>query len=347
MKNHALILMTALVPTTGHKDLIEFAAHLPNTHVWVIIAERTHEPTTAQQRTQALKTTLNQHNNITYRTLHDNSAPQNPEDHPNFWEWWKNTIRNTIPELPPTGTLIVASEPYGQNIADTLQGTFIPYDIPRTLNPTRGTTVRENLLTQWDNIIPPFRQHIGLTITIAGQESVGKTTISKALAEEHPNLYTYISEYARPYLETVGADLTQQKMLTIEKGQEALQRQTKHNHPTPIIIQDTDLYATLGYYNIHNQHTSTNTLTKTAKQLQSDHYFILPDDTPFHTDPLRYGGNKRETETKYWTDQAEHYKLPYELVPEGTLESKIAHICDRALELFKQKNLQLSTFSRD
>lgn len=149
-------------------------------------------------------------------------------------------------------------------------------------------------------------------VTIFGAESVGKTTLSHQLADALEG--TWQCEFARPYLETTGEDVTTQSMHAIWYGQAALQRRARREH-TRYIIQDTDLFSTLGYWQL--PHVSPviggcpNKLIRDAKALTSDLYLILQSNIPFERDALRYGGDRRESSDQYWIDLCVQYDLPY------------------------------------
>ena len=123
-------------------------------------------------------------------------------------------------------------------------------------------------------------------------------------------------EYARPYLEAVGPEITADKMHAIWKGQMALQRSAREWRDRPFIFQDTDLFSTLGYWRLPHWHSvlgdPSPMLEVDAITLQSDLYIILKsDNVPFEPDPLRYGGDRRESSDQYWIDLAEQYSLNY------------------------------------
>ena len=69
----------------------------------------------------------------------------------------------------------------------------------------------------------------------------------------------------------------------------------------PFVIQDTDLLSTLGYYKLWS-----GKWPKKCEHLfnatRSDFYIIMNDQIPFEPDPLRYGGNKRESDNSFWKE---------------------------------------------
>ncbi len=149
-------------------------------------------------------------------------------------------------------------------------------------------------------------------VTIFGAESVGKTTLSRQLADALNGLWT--CEFARPYLEATRQDVTSQSMRAIWHGQAELQR-TSRRRSTSYIIQDTDLFSTVGYWQL--PHVTPvigdcpDGLLHEAAELRSDLYIILRSNIPFEHDALRYGGDHRESPDQYWVDLCIRHRLPY------------------------------------
>lgn len=343
MKN-IIVLMTALIPTTGHSDIIEFASRIPGSHVYVLINGRSFEPINTASRLNALKEHFADRPNISIKASNNNNAPQQPEDMPEgFWDWWKNEINTNVPEVNGNWGYVVASEPYGQQVAQSLNAEFIPYDIQRVINPTKGTEVRNDVYHNWEDIIPEFKRRIAHNVVMFGQESVGKTTLSKIIGEHFPA--THVMEFARPYLEAVGEDVTLQKMNNIVLGQSSLQRTVRFNARSPINVFDTDLYTTMGYYNLWYGHVPK-LCSDLARESSSDKYYVLPDDVPFESDILRYGENKRETDTKYWAGILHEHNLPYVIVPTGSLRDKVEFIVNDITHDIESKLLPISEFKR-
>jgi HTH-type transcriptional repressor of NAD biosynthesis genes len=313
-----LVLMTALVPTTGHLDLIRFASNFDTTiPTKVIVSTRSFEPGQAAHRILALQEACGKISDRIDVLWHaDDQAPQNPTSgyDTDFWDYWVKVIYGFCGIGRDFN--LFASEPYGEQLAEELGNThFYPYDMNRHGNPVKGTTVRQDLYKNWNSVLPEFRQCLVTTATLFGQESVGKTTIAKL----HSIRYDTFSslEWAREYLDTTSVELNEHKMAAIHRGQCAIQEMNMIEEVRkPLLIQDTDLYSTVGYYRLLNMRMPSDLLDN-AKELQSDMYYILPDDVPFEADRLRYGGDKRETNKQYWIDLCEEFGLNYYIVPEG------------------------------
>ena len=220
-------IMTALVPTVGHQYLLNFVnafAIEVGAIAHVILCTRSHEPG-IQQRLLAVKAT--RQSNMLHH-YQDDDAPQFPrgEDDAAFWEYWRDAVQSQVGEMT-SEDFFVASEPYGVKMAKVLGCQFVPCDVYREVVPARGTEVRENLWHHFDKVMPTFRHNLVTTVTVFGAESVGKTTMAKAMAGTLNG--AYVHEWARQYLETVGAEVTLDKMRVICGAQAAAQRAARLN----------------------------------------------------------------------------------------------------------------------
>lgn len=319
-----IVLMTALLPTTGHTDLIDFAFSIGGQTTCVIVNGRSFEPISLDKRIESLREYFRFiDNGLEFIADLDDMAPQNPD--PNleydeeFWAYWKKKIESLIGWVDPKD-VIVASEEYGAMLAYCLGCRFVPYDISRELNPTKGTDVRNDISGNWNKIIPTFKHNLKMNVVIFGQESVGKTTLAKDLVKYIGRTgYKYIHEYARPYLEckAIGTDVTPEKMDDIARGQAAIEFKAIYRTPeSQVNIFDTDLLSTIGYNRIFKNSVVDEALEESFKDLKDQKlYILLPDDVPFEADPLRYGGDKRESTYEFWRDLLDEYQCNYIEMP--------------------------------
>ena len=143
------------------------------------------------------------------------------------------------------GDYIVASEPYGQKLADITKARFYQMTSTATLHALRQLMF-VTTLAHFEEILPEFQQYLRTTVTVFGAESTGKTTLSRQLAKELNGHWLF--EYARPYLENTVNEITVRSMQAIHRGQVAMQKHALDLHDKPYIIQDTDLFSTVGYW---------------------------------------------------------------------------------------------------
>lgn len=303
--SRTFVIVTAMPPTTGHMAMIDFAINLGDP---AVVAVHTQDPEPFQEERHSA---VAWHVGGRALTLHLNrSTPEDPES-PGFRDYWRDQFKGL--GFKPGDTL-VTSESYGLWLAEMLDGIFIPYDIDRQLNPAKATPIREDYVANFDTIAPEFQKHLIKRVTLFGAESVGKTTVSRTLARVRDGYWAF--EYARPYLEAVGPEVTRDKMEAIWRGQMALQRSAMDWRGKAFVFQDTDLFSTLGYWRLPHWKDALGLPPKMlevdAQVLKSDLYIILKSDSvPFEPDPLRYGGDHRESDDQYWIDLAEQYDLNY------------------------------------
>jgi NadR type nicotinamide-nucleotide adenylyltransferase len=78
-------------------------------------------------------------------------------------------------------------------------------------------------------------------VVVIGPESTGKSTLCEQLAKHYNT--NWVPEYAREYLLQHGARYNYDDLLTIAKGQVALEESITENTRSPLIFIDTDQYV--------------------------------------------------------------------------------------------------------
>lgn len=345
--SNAIVLMTALVPTTGHQYLIDFAESLVMNNierVHVIVGTLTREPVEGKLRVNAIIEHYKSNPRVIVHHLY-RDVPQEPSEHPNFWIVWRDIVREFV--NVKHDDYFVASELYGMNMADALGCKFMTCNRYRETIDISGTKVRNDLYNNFEFILPTFQKHIRKTVTIFGAESCGKTTMTKYLAYSLNGWF--IPEWAREYLETVGSDITDGKMRDIIYGQAALQKTGSKLMNKPFVFQDTDLFSTVGYYRLWGggSNNDLDIVEYNAKKLKSDLYIVMNDNIPFEKDPLRYGGNKRESKTQFWIDLLEEFKLPYYVVKSVDHSKQNREVCLNVIDFFDRETAYIREYKRD
>jgi HTH-type transcriptional repressor of NAD biosynthesis genes len=321
----AFVLMTALPPTLGHLRLIQFSQKLAPTTV--IVSTQPSEPYPSR-RYLTIKQSVDC--DVQWFNM---EIEQNPEAE-GFWDLWRHIFDDH--GFKP-GDYIVASEPYGQRLAEELGGVFMPYDLHRTITPVKATPVRHRPIDLFTDMIPEFRKHFVSRVTIFGAESCGKTTLTRDLAEYWKAPWLF--EWARPYLEAVGAELTWEKMMNIWHGQRALQESSRNLIDSPVLFQDTDLFSTVGYWDAHEHELGSTPLglAAHASEGRSDLYLIAPSNIPFEEDQLRYGGFERELPDKYWIDMCEEQGLNYRVLTSSSRTGRVVEASDHVAALLHNR----------
>jgi cytidyltransferase-like protein len=140
-----------LPPHRGHQFLIEFArAYVDRLSVLVCSIAREPIPGAVRYRWMC--------DSFPGVTLihHADEIPQAPEEHPQFWDIWRASIRRHV-----LGRIdyVFASEDYGWRLAEELGARFVPVDIERRNVPVSGRAVRANPMTHWEALLPAARPY--------------------------------------------------------------------------------------------------------------------------------------------------------------------------------------------
>src|SRR5262245_18074281 len=104
--------------------------------------------------------------------------PQQPEEHPEFWRIWHESLLRVLPKPPDW---IFASEDYGWHLAEELGARFVPVDRARSIVPVSGTKVRSDPLGYWEYLPERVRPYYLKRVCIFGPESTGKNTLAARL----------------------------------------------------------------------------------------------------------------------------------------------------------------------
>ncbi|MDR0285903.1 MAG: ATP-binding protein [Propionibacteriaceae bacterium] len=326
---HAVVALTGVVPTRGEADLVEFAAALPGTQVWVVVGARAGEPILIADKLAALREQWTGTSHVRFRAA---AITNGPAPDGGDWAWWATTINRGCPEAGERWDYVVAPQAAGQPLAAALGARLIT--MTGGPHPVTDRDVRADPWRHWADILPAIRRSRLTTITLFGQESVGKTTLAARVAGELGA--GWLPEWARLFLDQVGTTINPQVMAAIAAGQTAWQVTARHRAAHPVLLQDTDLYSSLGYFQLLDVPLPPH-LADDAARLASDLYIVLPDDIPFVPDAQRYGGDVRETPLAYWTRLLDAAGQPYVVAPAGDADTKAAYITGWARSLFADR----------
>ncbi len=283
MKNNrssGLVLGKFMPLHVGHVALMQFAQSQVE-RLYIVVDNLPDAPISSEQRIAWIRTTMPEAQ-VFYLPAPN---PQNPKEHPGFWNIWRDTMLALLPEAPQ---FLFASENYGVKLAEVLGASFIPYDIPRNNYPISATRIRERTYEYWDYLAPAAKPDYVMRICIFGPESTGKSTLARQLAEHFDT--TWVPEYAREHIEAHGR-VEPSDMLMIAQRQLASEQQalTSANR---FLFCDTDPLMTSLWY----QWLFGDCPTELEALAACTHYdlTLLTDvDLPWVQDPARYFPNDR------------------------------------------------------
>jgi len=136
-------------------------------------------------------------------------------------------------------------------------------------------------------------------------------------------------------------------MCAIHKGQLALQKHGATNiTDSPVLFQDTDLFSTVGYWGLWKPEHNINELILDAADNKSDLYLIAPSNIPFESDPLRYGGDERESADQYWIDLCESYGLNYRVLTSSSRGDRLIEASRYVKELLDENIVKPLQYER-
>jgi HTH-type transcriptional repressor of NAD biosynthesis genes len=216
--------------------------------------------------------------------------PQDPSEHPDFWQIWKNIIHTFS-----NPTHIFSSEEYGYKLAEVLGCKHIIVNPARSIVPISGTEIRNNLLSKWSFISDYLKPKMQKKVFICGPESTGKTTLAKNLVQ-HFYGSRYIPEYGRDYFEMRDSDLicTQEDLRNILIGHEA-SICAAEKLLDPLLVIDTDAIATKIFSQMWYGDDDKLDFSEYGERYgRNNHYILLAPTVPWVKERLRNLEDERE-----------------------------------------------------
>ena len=311
----AWVIMTALPFAKGHEDIIRFAAAFAG-RVRVLFTPAVGEPHIAQRWKAIDDFCWSIGPTTVIPEFRTNKHSEDPTSE-GFWDHWRSVYDSFGFQK---GDYVVGGDEYVLKLAEELDGK--PIYLPRGNETThwRATQIRESPVSRFNGMSKFMQSQYRKRVTIFGAESVGKTSLVKLLGLLQPGGTTF-PEFARPYLEQNGAELSREKFVDIIAGQVA-QKKISDAHPDiPVTFWDTDLLSTIGYLRLNPEFDPYGTMQDAIVSIisepgyLSDKYFILSQaQVPFEPNELRYGGDKRESDDQFWMNLCTEFEVDWSYI---------------------------------
>lgn len=324
----------------GHEYLIRFGKeYAENLYVIVdCLKEQTIEP---ELRKKWIEETIP---NINVIALKQN-MPQQPEDHPDFWNLWKDTI---ISEIIKAGgekpDALVASMDYGYKLSEVLECDFVPNDVNGESIPISATQIRNDVFSMWEFLAPASRSYYMKKLCFVGPESSGKTTCAKRIAKDLSTVY--VPEHAKSLIEKQNGQFflhnVEQVAMTQVNSEKALSQ-----FVNKVMICDSDPLTTYLWSQVlFNQ--CPQSVVDLMQAQKYDMTFLFDENTPFTEDIHRNltckGINELQKERHDFFEQAkqklEELKRPY-VVISGDYEQRYEQVKNwiaKEYDLFPRTN---------
>ncbi|MBS3030009.1 MAG: AAA family ATPase [Dolichospermum sp. DET50] len=317
-----MILGKFMPPHLGHQYLVDFARNYVD-NLTVLVCSIQSEPIPGDLRYRWMREMFPDVN-VVHVT---DENPQEPKDHPDFWQIWYDSIRRVLPKGPD---YVFASENYGWQLAEILEASYIPVDHARSLVTISGTQVRQNPFANWHYIPPCVRPYFACRVCIFGPESTGKSTLTQNLANHYNTVY--VSEYARGLLDFKGGNCDFTDIPVIARGQmaaeDALVRQANK-----VIFCDTDLITTTIWSHVLFG-KCPQWIEDEGNLREYNLYLLLDVDVPWVDDTQRCLPNYREEFRDHCIQALESRHRPY-IIINGDWEQRWQKACMAVDELLK------------
>jgi HTH-type transcriptional repressor of NAD biosynthesis genes len=306
-----LVIGKFMPPHAGHLRLIA-AAQAQVGQLYVVVFSKSHEPILGAVRLAWLCELL-----PGARVLHvDREGPVDFDD-PDAWNYWVSAIREVLPRDPD---LVFSSESYGAELALRLGAQHVLVDPARSQVPISATQIRERPLAHWGFIPPPVRPYYVRRVAILGAKCTGKTTLARALAARFQTVW--VPEYAREFVTSLNRPCTPTDMLTIARGQTALEERLAREADR-LLVCDTNVLTTQIWYE-HYFGRCPPELVRLANERAADLALLCAPDVPWTADGLRDSPQQRE-----WF----HERFLKELAARGLPHVLLSGPSDRRLEI--------------
>lgn len=228
----AYVLMKALPFTKGHRFLIDTAVSLSE-KVTVLVCSLEREPIPGPIRFEWVRETYKDNPMVT--VIHcTEELPQYPEEDPDFWNIWVDVAKRYCPS---DLDVIFTSELYGDPYSEHLGIKHHLVDLERRTVPISGTLARSKPFENWDYLPDNVKPFFVKRIAVMGPESVGKSTLTKDLANRFST--NFVEEYGRTVYENNGNRVGLEDFIPISKGRQDLE-DWLIKHSNKMIFCDTE-----------------------------------------------------------------------------------------------------------
>ena len=203
----------------GHLHLIDTASENCNV-LNVILSYNDTQEIPGEVRYKWLEEIYQYNDNIIIHHFDDGDLPQYDyecETLDEFYSYWVPKVYSIVDKLD----VVFSSEDYGDDFARYLGIEHFLVDKERAHIPISGTEIRSNVLKSWDYLPNEVKPYFVKRIVLMGPESVGKSTLTRNLANHFKT--NYVEEYGRVVYELNGNCVTKDDFIPISLGRQDLE----------------------------------------------------------------------------------------------------------------------------
>jgi HTH-type transcriptional regulator, transcriptional repressor of NAD biosynthesis genes len=277
-----LVLGKFLPPHAGHLHLVD-AARAQVDRLTVVVGSLAREPIPGALRYEWMRE-LCPSDEVLHLT---EELPQEPHEHPRFWELWTAALRRLVPAGPD---FVFTSESYGDELARRLGARHVCIDPGRKAVPVSGTAIRADPMANWEFIPACVRPHFVKRVVIYGPESAGKTTLAQRLATDFRT--EWVPEFARGFIDRKGAFVEPADIGHVVAGQLASENAAARR-ANRVLFCDSDLNTTVIYFT-HYFGSCPSWVSYLSRRRPADLILFCEPDLPWEADPQRNLESRRD-----------------------------------------------------
>lgn len=309
---NGLIIGKFLPPHAGHLYLIKQAAKQVQ-RLTVMVCALNAEPISGVLRLDWMRQLCPDATVI----LNTDENPSYPEDHPDFWDIWRESIMSRLPQAPD---VVFSGEAYGETLAQVLGARHVCVDRVAGVVPISGSLIRQNPYQYWTFLPSPVRAYYAFRVGMLGAESTGKTTLAQALADA---LQTdWIQEYGRIFVDEHGRLPVQEEMAFLAAEQLRLEDEAAARC-NQVLIGDTTPHTTRLYSDYYFG-SSSDALIAAVKRARYDLLILAEDDIPWVADGMqRDGAHVRAALQPHFRKAVQESGFPW-IAARGNLSERLA-----------------------
>lgn len=331
--NEGLVIGKFYPPHLGHHYLIDTALE-QSEHVTVLVLGTVFDTVSIKDRARMIEA-VHQGGNLTVKSVLDHAYDD--YDSNVIWKAHQTIMENQLETFPDA---VFTSESYGVELADNFKAEHVCVDFKRNHVPISATAIRKNLYLQWNRLHKEVQKYFRTEVVVMGAESTGTTTLAKDLRKHYRqrggifSTTPYIPEYGREYAEqrvlsgethSEGWDI--EDFWNIAKGQQELYVQGSNTSKSPLLISDTDGFATEAFgscYGVPSGEEGVSDYSVFSQKNPGSLYLITDhENMPLVPDPARLDNiDNRDKSTKEFIDTCNKHSLPYILIS-GTREDRL------------------------
>jgi HTH-type transcriptional repressor of NAD biosynthesis genes len=273
----------------GHISLIKFAERMsPN--LVILVDNHLSYTMSLSDRVAIVKKTFP---HLEVRGINE-STYQEPTEHDDFWNYWKNILNKYVPEGIDE---IIGSMDYVKELAGRIDCRYTIIDKERNGINISATKIRNNLSENWIFLAPESKAYFTKSVALVGAESCGKSTLTKKLAEYFNT--TFVPEYGRTFVEAHGQDFNSNDLVHIAKTH-SIHADVLKTESNQLFFYDTEAIVTKYWHKFFFNHDRAE-IDDVINQQKIELFILVPVQDSWVEDPVRYHEEK-EARLKFYNE---------------------------------------------